>query len=60
MLAMIASGVTVGLVGAAMAWVGGHHPLAIGLVYTLAGMIGVLGSATLVAAKAKAEHDPSN
>jgi uncharacterized membrane protein len=60
MLAIIASGVTVGLLGAVMVWSGGHHPLAIGLAYTLTGMIGVLGSATLVAAKANVVHDPRN
>ncbi len=57
MIAMITSGMTVGLIGAAMVWVDGHHPLAVGLAYALTGMIGVLGSAVCVAAASETGRD---
>ncbi len=57
MIAMLASGVTVGVAGAAMVWSDGHHPLAILLAYTLTGMIGMLGTAAFVSGQGIPEDD---
>lgn len=48
MIAVLASGMTIGIAGAAVAWTDGHHPLAVLLAYALTGMIGTLGSAAYV------------
>ena len=57
MFGTIASGVALGLIGAAMVWAGGHHLLAVGLAYALTGMIGALGFASVCAAARVQEHD---
>jgi hypothetical protein len=56
MVPTIASGMTVGLLGAAIMWIGGHNPVLVGVAYSLTGMLGMLGSAVLVSASRRSRR----
>lgn len=59
MLAIVASGVSVGCCGAAVVWSEGHHPMMIMAAYALTGMIGMVGSASWLAGSHQPGSDPS-